>query len=106
MIAAAITFGTLSLATREKVREYNIQIAPSLRPEDQYGLYWMSERDDRVCPICEALDGKIVTDDELFFSTVPRKVGRRMSRTLNGPPAHPRCRCRVLPTLNGKVVMG
>lgn len=36
--------------------------------------FWLTVRDDRVCPICEALDGKVT--DKL-------------------PPAHPNCRCTI-----------
>lgn len=42
---------------------------------------WQTEDDERVCPICEALDG---SDEEEWSAEYPF-----------GPPAHPRCRCRL-----------
>lgn len=42
--------------------------------------YWLTERDERVCPVCGPLDNE------------PSTVWRHR---FNGPPAHPRCRCRL-----------
>jgi HK97 family phage portal protein len=54
------------------------------------GKEWLTSLDDQVCPICEPLDGKRVATDK-SFSTV---VG-----STPYPPAHPRCRCTILPVL-------
>lgn len=43
-------------------------------------VMWITERDERVCGVCEPMDGKIFRIDEL-----------------PGLPAHWRCRCTVLP---------
>jgi hypothetical protein len=40
---------------------------------------WRTKRDDRVCPICDPLDG---TPPHVWEGQFP-----------DGPPAHPRCRC-------------
>jgi SPP1 gp7 family putative phage head morphogenesis protein len=45
---------------------------------------WIVTPDDRLCPICEPLDGVRVGMRESFDT----EVGR-----LEGPPAHPNCRC-------------
>jgi hypothetical protein len=61
--------------------------APALPPSDrgltvvQDGLVavWITERDDRVCPICSPLDRQ---REESWIGQYPF-----------GPPAHPNCRC-------------
>lgn len=45
---------------------------------------WIVTPDDRLCPICEPLDGVQVGRDEPFDVD---------GEQLDGPPAHPRCRC-------------
>ena len=47
---------------------------------------WETANDERVCPICEPLDGQ-----ERGPSGY---VHPDMGDTYDGPPAHPRCRCR------------
>jgi SPP1 gp7 family putative phage head morphogenesis protein len=42
---------------------------------------WATARDDRVCPKCAALDGKVFTLDEIEPMI----------------PLHPNCRCIALP---------
>lgn len=42
---------------------------------------WFTNNDDRVCPVCEPLDGKEVAIDADFDAGIPN------------PPAHPGCRC-------------
>ena len=45
---------------------------------------WMTNEDERVCPICGGLDGQEVAIDEAFeFEGVEYPE----------PPAHPNCRC-------------
>lgn len=47
---------------------------------------WIVTPDDRLCPLCEPLDGKTVPlKDE--FETEQGKI--------DGPPLHPRCRCTL-----------
>lgn len=63
-------------------------------------LEWRAANDERVCPICGPLDGKIVGIEGSFFEKLPdeqrnalsRRVGARFVR----PPAHPGCRCWVV----------
>ena len=42
---------------------------------------WIVTADDRLCPICEPLDGETADLDGLFAGE------------FEGPPAHPNCRC-------------
>lgn len=43
--------------------------------------YWVTANDDRVCNICGPLDGQ---HQDVWIAVQPM-----------GPPAHPRCRCRL-----------
>lgn len=47
---------------------------------------WIVTPDDRLCPICEPLDGEQTGLDGTF------KVD---GVEIDGPPAHPRCRCTI-----------
>jgi hypothetical protein len=59
-------------------------------------LVWKTERDAKVCPICRPLDGKTIDrwDAVMDANTVSADV-RASIVNFQGPPAHPRCRCRV-----------
>lgn len=46
------------------------------------GVRWMTAEDELVCPICGGLDGKEATIEAGF---------------VEGPPAHPNCRCWLQP---------
>jgi SPP1 gp7 family putative phage head morphogenesis protein len=47
---------------------------------------WIVTPDDRLCPVCEPLDGVTVGLDESFSVD---------GDEIDGPPAHPNCRCTV-----------
>jgi SPP1 gp7 family putative phage head morphogenesis protein len=47
---------------------------------------WITTPDDRICPICDDMDGEQVGLDEEFDVD---------GDSLDGPPAHPNCRCTV-----------
>lgn len=51
------------------------------------------------CAYCTALDGKVVSIEAEF----PIPKGLKVYRDLQGPPAHPNCRCRLVPRLGAKV---
>jgi hypothetical protein len=44
---------------------------------------WMTAPDERLCPICEDLDG------------AEAKLGESFPGGIQGPPAHPQCRCSL-----------
>lgn len=54
------------------------------------GKQWQTAKDEIVCPICGAVQGQIVAIDG-EFDTPAGKVSE--------PPAHPRCRCWVVPVV-------
>jgi hypothetical protein len=45
---------------------------------------WYTVQDERVCPICEPLHGSAIPFEELFDTD---------EGAIEGPPAHPACRC-------------
>lgn len=47
---------------------------------------WIVTPDDRLCPICEPMEGELAPLDGTFDVDGTR---------VDGPPAHPRCRCTV-----------
>jgi hypothetical protein len=47
---------------------------------------WITTPDDRLCPVCEPMDGVKVGLDENFDVDGDK---------IDGPPAHPNCRCAV-----------
>jgi SPP1 gp7 family putative phage head morphogenesis protein len=47
---------------------------------------WIVTPDDRLCPICEPLDGQNVPMDGTFDAD---------GAQVDGPPAHPNCRCTL-----------
>lgn len=49
-------------------------------------LEWITTPDDRLCPICEPLDGQTAPRGGTFEVDGDR---------ITAPPAHPRCRCTV-----------
>lgn len=50
------------------------------------GKEWITTPDDRLCPVCEPMDGVVVAFNEDFDT----EDGR-----VSYPPAHPNCRCTV-----------
>ncbi len=56
---------------------------------------WVTMRDEKVCAICDPLDGKPV---DLWGTVLEGILAGRAINTIvenGGPPAHPRCRCYV-----------
>lgn len=47
---------------------------------------WIVTPDDRLCPICEPLDGELADLDGTWNAD---------GEDIDGPPAHPNCRCTV-----------
>lgn len=53
---------------------------------------WMTSEDEKVCPICGALDGKQIEIGEMFVDDDGNEY--------DNPPAHPNCRCAVQTRIN------
>jgi len=65
---------------------------------------WLATDDDRTCPICEALEGTVYTTDEARTETFTYEPDDDEPPSLDGeyslkPPAHPSCRCSLLPVV-------
>lgn len=55
---------------------------------------WCTADDERVCPTCGRLEGKIIAmDDDFNFQTKLQANNPGIRQT---PPAHPSCRCAVM----------
>jgi len=60
-------------------------------------LVWRTAMDERVCPICGALNNKTVGLTGRFDGALPPDVRQRFPDvTFQRPPAHPRCRCWIV----------
>lgn len=55
---------------------------------------WMTAQDELVCPICKPLANMVAELDGNGFTTEAGGIG------LNGPPAHPHCRCWLQPVVD------
>jgi hypothetical protein len=75
----------------------------SAQTADHYGahLLWISEPD--ACVICLAYAGHITGRDHRFPGGLSMDPASRSTTAaaLDGPPAHPSCRCRAVPWLPG-----
>lgn len=60
---------------------------------------WSTAGDARVCPICRALDGREFTTKEMRDTTFEMEDVSFNVRLK--PPAHPNCRCAILPVIGG-----
>jgi len=49
---------------------------------------WQTANDELVCPICGPLQGEI------------RRIGSSFSGGIDNPPAHPNCRCWIVPVVD------
>lgn len=50
-------------------------------------LEWLTAQDEKTCPECAALDGQVAD------------MGKAFGGGVMFPPAHPNCRCAILPVL-------
>lgn len=53
---------------------------------DVVKIKWVTAHDEKVCPVCAPLDGQVALIGEGFDG-------------VDGPPAHPRCRCTLEPVV-------
>jgi len=88
-----------SIYRTEYVTAQNEGILARSRDAGHKMKQWNAALDERTCPVCgDQLHGTIIPIDEEFSAVVEHKNGSE-EISVNGPPAHPNCRC-VLTTLN------
>jgi len=68
------------IARTETLRAHNEGRKVFYRQAGVKKVKWLTAQDERTCPVCRPLDGRVFGIDEV-----------------EGPPAHPGCRCSVLP---------
>lgn len=61
-------------------------------------MRWRTANDERVCPVCGALNGEVVGVDGSFSDGLGDELDRYRG-TFTLPPAHVRCRCFVSPVV-------
>lgn len=83
--ASAQIKNTLSSSVWSQV---NNNLITAWRPIENVRWVWNAVLDERLCPICRPLNGKIVPKPTSFVSTT---YGVRQ------PPVHPNCRCAIVP---------
>lgn len=74
---------TMKAANRGQQDAWDQAVQHGLLNDDDVEQEWIVTPDDRLCLVCEALDG------------VRAKLGEEFDDGIDGPPAHPNCRCTV-----------
>lgn len=77
---------TLAAANHAVVETFKSEIDEM---DDDDGLEWSAAFDNRTCPVCAVMDGKLWLKGEI--GSVPISI----------PPKHPNCRCTLLPVIKG-----
>jgi HK97 family phage portal protein len=96
------------IARTESLRASNFATVEAYRQSEVVeAKEWLAERDNRTCPYCLEMDGKVIGLSESYF-----KEGDTF--TVNGdslsiglldvdePPLHVQCRCTTIPVLLGQ----
>lgn len=94
MIARSETLRATNFATEEAYRQSGLVKAKE----------WLTAIDERVCPWCAEMDGKIIPVEGSFFKegdefTVNGKTLKFDLLDVDYPPLHPSCRCTLIPVL-------
>lgn len=68
---------------------------------------WLTAKNDRVCPFCLEMEGKVIGLDESFFDkgdslTVDGNTLKFDMLAVEYPPLHPNCACTTIPVLLGE----
>ncbi len=82
------------IASTEATRAYAEGNQRVWQERGAWGREWRTSRDEVVCPICGGLRKQRAAFGKQFEVTVKGKLIR-----LDGPPAHPGCRCSVFPVV-------
>ncbi len=76
------------IARTETTRAYSLGSIAAFQVSGQVDrLEWLTAQDEKTCPECSALDGTVT------------EMGKAFDGGVMFPPAHPNCRCALLPVL-------
>lgn len=94
LIARTETIKATNAATVEAYRQSQVVV----------GKEWLTERDNRTCPFCQELDGKVVALNANYFNkgdslTVGGQTLNFNFTDVGEPPAHGNCRCTTIPVI-------
>jgi len=98
MIARSETIRASNAAAKETYRQSGVVKK----------IIWLTNLDDRTCPWCEDLDGKVIDIEDNFFDkgdtySVEGEDGRQSMNLdysdVGYPPLHSDCRCSVGPLI-------
>lgn len=97
MIARTESLKASNAATVEAYRQSGVVSAKE----------WLTERDNRTCPFCLSLDGKVIGLNKNYFNEGETYTvnGEQMVigfTNVGEPPLHPQCRCTTIPILIGQ----
>lgn len=74
------------------------------------GKEWLTADDERVDPLCAAMDGKVISLQGKFFNKSDQFTVEGHSTSfiepIRFPPLHPMCRCTLIPVLKGEKKIG
>lgn len=108
------TFDEFSKVQAERITRTEVIRASNIGAEDAWrqsgvvtGKQWLTALDDRVDPLCEYMNGKIVSLSKSYFrkGEVLEVNGHKADFSYGAvkePPLHPNCRCTLLPVLVGQ----
>lgn len=69
------------------------------------GKQWLTAADERVCPLCNSMDGKFVALKKSFFregdTLEVEDAKTQFVENIQEPPLHAQCRCTLIPVLKG-----
>lgn len=79
------------------LEDSNVRAGVTVRSE------WLDTDDDRTCPICNSLGGRVYETNEVRTATFEYEASEDEPPSLSGtypvmPPAHPQCRCTLVPS--------
>jgi len=76
---------------------------------------WLTAKDEKVCPFCNKMDGKVISLEESFLpvgqalesvdqSTFATSIMMNNYANVDAPPLHVNCRCTILPVVKEFIV--
>lgn len=90
----------------ELTRTSNIGAKKRYLQSGQRYVQWNTAIDERVCPICGQLHGKVQEIGKTFTVFLTGKAQRmNKGKDIKMPPAHPNCRCGITPAFKKRKII-